>query len=214
VLLTQALCDVCAVSEADVCALAATLDGASVATLGGTTLDGVCDDVARVAAAIGRVRDGERLVASVQARLRIVDERTATSDRRPSVAVIEWTDPVFLAGHWGPEMVRRAGGDAVIGREGAHSAVVALDALAAADPRIVIVAPCGYDLRRSTDEARRLLDDPTWRWLRGREVWALDANALLSRPGPRLVDGIEALAAIVQPSAGAAPRPEHATRLA
>jgi hypothetical protein len=115
---------------------------------------------------------------------------------------------VFLAGHWGPEMVRRAGGVDVLGVAGAHSATVALDALAAADPEVVVVAPCGYDLARAAAEARALLADPRWAWLAGRAVWAVDANAYVSRPGPRLVDGVELFARVFHPDRFGAP-PSH-----
>ena len=220
VLLTQALCDVCAVWEGDVRALATRLraaDGAEprVATLGGTSMDGVFDDLQRVAVAIGRAPDGEALVTALRARLLAVHERLkAARAPRPRVAVVEWTAPVFLAGHWGPEMVKRAGGVDVLGVAGAHSTTVTLEALAAADPETVIVAPCGYDLPRATAEARALLDEPHWAWLRGRAVWAVDANAYVSRPAPRLVDGVELFARMLHPSLFDAPDPTRAMRVA
>lgn len=128
--------------------------------------------------------------------------------------MVEWTDPVFLAGHWGPEMVRRAGGVDVLGAAGAHSTTVALDALAAADPEVVLVAPCGYDLARAAGEARALLADPRWAWLAGRAVWAVDANAYVSRPGPRLVDGVELFARVFHPDRFGAPPAHQAVRVA
>lgn len=219
-LLTQALCDVCAVSEGDVRAIASRLGNATraapaVVTLGGTTLAGVCDDVRRVADALGRPAAGEALAAAFGARLAAVHEALAASRApRPRVAVVEWTDPVFLAGHWGPEMVRRAGGVDVLGTAGAHSTTVPLDQLAAADPEIVVVAPCGYDLPRAADEARQVVAHPAWRWLSGRAVWAVDANAYVSRPGPRLVDGIELFARIFHPERFGTPDPARATRIA
>jgi iron complex transport system substrate-binding protein len=217
VLLTQALCDVCAVSERDVCALAERLSVGAierrVATLGGTSLAGVCDDVRAVAAAIGRVEAGERLIAELERRLAAVAEGLTADDRRPRVAVVEWTDPVFLAGHWGPEMVRLAGGVDVLGTEGAHSTTVPLATLAATDPEIVLIAPCGYELTRAASEARALVDTDEWRWLAGRELWAIDANAVLSRPGPRLVDGVELLAAIFHPTRFPVPNGTLATRI-
>lgn len=224
VLLTQALCDVCAVWEGDVRALAARLPHApAVVTLGGTSLDGVCDDVLRVADALGRLEAGAALVTALRARLGAVHAALkAARAPRPRAAVVEWTDPVFLAGHWGPEMVRRAGGEDVLGRAGAHSVTVSLDTLAAADPEVVLVAPCGYDLARAAEEARALLADPRWAWLReapnglpsgGRAVWALDANAYLSRPGPRLVDGVELMARVFHPALFGAPDPGRAVRV-
>jgi iron complex transport system substrate-binding protein len=214
-LLTQALCDVCAVWEGDVRAIAARLPHPpAVVTLGGTTLDGVCDDVRRVAEALGRPSAGDALVAALRARLAAVHEALkAARAPRPRVAVVEWTSPIFLAGHWGPEMVRRAGGVDVLGTAGAHSTTVTPDALAAADPEVVLVAPCGYDLPRAAAEAGALLADPAWRWLRGRRVWALDANAYLSRPGPRLVDGVEILARIFHPQLFGAPAGHAAVRV-
>lgn len=214
VLLTQALCDVCAVSERDVCALAERLGGRRMVTLGGTTIDGVLGDVERVAAAIGRRSEGAALVAVLRHRLAAAERAArdgAHREARRRVAVVEWTDPVFLAGHWGPELVRRAGGECVLAAEGAHSTTVSHAALAAAGPDLVVVAPCGYDLARAAAESRALLDDPAWAWLVGREVWALDSDALLSRPGPRLVDGVETLAAILR---GAGVDPAYASRVA
>lgn len=219
-LLTQALCDVCAVSEGDVRALAARL-GASigaaprVATLGGTTLEGVLEDVRTVAAALALDAAGDALAAAARARVRAVHETLkAARAPRPRVAVVEWTDPVFLAGHWGPDLVRRAGGVDVLGIVGAHSTTVALEALAAADPEVVLVAPCGYALADAAAEGRALLADPRWAWLRGRAVWALDADAYLSRPGPRLVDGVELLARLLHPALFGAPDVTRALRLA
>lgn len=219
-LLTQALCDVCAVWEGDVRAVAERLGASSwrppaVVTLGGTTLDGVCDDVQAVARALGREEAGAALVAALRARLLAVHAALrAARAPRPRVAVVEWTSPIFLAGHWGPEMVRRAGGVDVLGTAGAHSTTVTPEALAAAAPDVVLVAPCGYDLPRAAAEARALLDDPAWAWLAGRAVWALDANALLSRPGPRLVDGVEVLARLLHPALFGGPAPQHARPIA
>jgi iron complex transport system substrate-binding protein len=174
----------------------------------------VLDDVARVAEALGVPGRGEALVGELRARMRAVHETLkAAAAPRPRVAVIEWTDPPYAAGHWVPEMVRRAGGRDVLARAGEHSRVVSLADAAAADPEVVIVAPCGYDAARAAAEARRLRDEPAWRWLRGRAVWAVDANALVSRPGPRLVDGIEAFASIFNPELFDAPAVERAVRI-
>jgi iron complex transport system substrate-binding protein len=120
---------------------------------------------------------------------------------------------VYVAGHWVPEMVRRAGGVDVAGVAGAHSPQVALDALAAADPEIVIVAPCGYALDRAVAAAREMAASAAWRWLDGRAVWAVDANALVSRPGPRIVDGVETFARIMHPALLGAPGAMHAARV-
>jgi iron complex transport system substrate-binding protein len=212
VIVTQALCDVCAVSETDVRALARRLTPApDVVTLGGTTLDAVFDDIRRVGIAIGRPGEAADLVASLAERLRRVHETLkAARAPRPRVAVIEWTDPVYAAGHWVPEMVRRAGGTDVLAQPGEHSRPWPLAAVAAADPAVVLVAPCGYDTPRAAAEAAAALRGDAWAWARGRQVWAVDANGLVSRPGPRLVDGIETMAAVFHPDLFDAPAPERA----
>jgi iron complex transport system substrate-binding protein len=139
----------------------------------------------------------------------------AAAAPRPRVAVLEWTAPPFVAGHWVPEMVRRAGGVDALGVAGAHSPETSLEAILAADPEIVVVAPCGYALPRAADEARGLLAEPAWQAaLRGRAVWAVDANALVSRPGPRLVDGVETFARVFNPALFSTVRAEHARRIA
>lgn len=215
-LLTQALCDVCAVAEGDVRALAARLSPVpDVVTLGGTTINGIFDDIARVALALGVPDELEELLAGLRSRLHAVHITLKTAKApRPRVALIEWTSPVYLGGHWAPEQVHRAGGRDVLGTAGAHSTTVELSALSEADPEIVLVAPCGYALAEARAEASALLHDPAWMWLAGRQVWALNANALTSRPGPRVVDGVETMARIFNPTLFSAVDPEHATRVA
>ena len=199
--LTQALCDVCAVAEDDVRALAARLSPSpAVVTLGGTSLGGVFDDVRRVATALGRPEAGDRLVAALEARVRAVHERLkAAGAPRPRVAVIEWTEPLFAAGHWTPELVRRAGGEDVLARAGTHSREVNADEVRLARPDVIVVAPCGFDLARAGTELDRLRGSPAWSWARDLRWAALDGNALLSRPGPRLVDALEQLAGVLHP---------------
>jgi iron complex transport system substrate-binding protein len=199
--LTQALCDVCAVSEDDVRAVAGRLEPAPrVVTLSATTFDGVLADIRTVADALGLPDEGDELLQGLASRVRQVHETLAAARApRPRVAVIEWTDPVFPAGHWTPELVRRAGGVDVLMAPGQHSVATAIERVAATDPEIVLVAPCGYDVARAEAEARALLGDARWGWLAGRQVWAVDSNALVSRPGPRLVDGIETFARIFNP---------------
>ena len=210
VVLTQRLCDVCAVSETDVRALAARLSPAPlVVTLGGTTLDGIWDDVAAVAGALGAAERGRAMVEEARGRLRRVHETLkAARAPRPRVAVIEWGEPVYAAGHWVPEMVRRAGGVDALAAPGEHSRPRAVADVAAADPEVVLVAPCGYDAARAEAEAGRLLARSEWAWARGRRVWAVDANRLTSRPSPTVVRGVEVLAAVLAP--GLFPPPDAA----
>lgn len=202
-ILTQALCDVCAVSEADVRALAARLDPApEIVTLSGTTLDGVLTDLSLVGRALQLSDETEEWLAGALARMSTVHSRLKSLRApRPSVAVIEWTDPVYAAGHWVPEMIHKAGGVDVLATAGEHSVERSVHAVRTADPEVMIIAPCGYDLERAASEGARLLRTDAWAWARDRRVWAVDANAFVSRPGPRLVDGIELFARIFNPSA-------------
>lgn len=202
VIVTQCVCDVCAISEADVRALATRLSPVPrIVTMAGGTLDGVFQDIASVASALERDAEGRALVAGLRDRMRIVHERLhAARAPRPRVAVIEWEDPPFAAGHWVPELVHRAGGTDVLARAGDHSREIAPTAVEAAAPDVLIVAPCGYSLDASASSARTLLGRESWRWAHDLPVWALDANALLSRGGPRLIDGLETIARILHPS--------------
>lgn len=201
-ILTQALCDVCAVVETDVRALAARLDPVPVVeTLNASTLEGVFEDLTRVAAALGVPEEAEEWVSGARARMRSVHETLkAARAPRPRVAVVEWGEPLYAAGHWMPEMVKRAGGVDVLAAAGEHSVTVTLDQLRAADPEVIVVGPCGYDLARASAEGERLLALEGWSWARARRVFALDANAFASRPGPRLVDGVEILARLFNPT--------------
>jgi iron complex transport system substrate-binding protein len=215
VLLTQSVCDVCALPESEVDRAVAALAAApAVVSLGGTTLDGVWDDVRRVGVAIGRRAEAEALIEAAAARMRRVHETLkAARASRPRVAVIEWLDPVFVAGHWSPELVRRAGGIDVLAEPGAHSVQVDVGAVRAADPDVLLFAPCGFDAGRAAGEAEALLETDAWRWAADRAAWALDGNSLTSRPGPRLVDAIEVMAAIFAPDLFEKPIGEYARQL-
>lgn len=215
-LLTQALCEVCAVRESDVRALAERLvPSPQVVTLGGSTLEGIYADIQTVANALDATDEAEELLAGLHVRVKHVhDALKAERAPRPRVAVVEWTSPVYLAGHWGPEQVRRAGGIDTLGTIGAHSVPVAMDALITSDPEIVIISPCGYSLSESVTECRRLLQHADWSWLSGRQLWALDATGLVSRPGPRVVDGIEVMARIFNPGLFSSIDARHAKRIA
>lgn len=215
VIVTQALCDVCAVRETDVRALAMRLSPAPIiVTLAGTSIDGIMTDIERVAAAIDMRDEAEELVAGMRARLRSVHERLgAARAPRPRVVVLEWTDPVYSAGHWVPEMVHRAGGVDALAEPGTHSRVVPTEDVAAAAPDVLVFAPCGYDLPRATREAEQVTAGDVWRWARDRAKWALDANALASRPGPRVVDGVETIARLLHPSLFGDPAADRAVRV-
>lgn len=212
VIITQSLCEVCAPSEADVrAAIAGLQPPPAIVTMSGTTLDGVWADFRRIGAAIGREHDALELLESIAHRLRAVhDTLKAAKAPRPRVAVIEWLDPLFVAGHWSPELVRRAGGVDVLAEAGMHSVTMGAERIREAKPELLLLAPCGLDVERSARDGGALLARDEWRWARGIPAWALDGNALTSRPGPRLADAVEVMAAIFAPTLFDAPRAEYA----
>ena len=216
VIVTQGLCRVCAVSEHDVRALAARLEPAPrVVTFAGTTLEGVLADVAFLAGALGRIGPGQQLLTALRDRMREIHETLkAARAPRPRVAVIEWTDPTYAAGHWVPDVIRRAGGIDVLAQAGDVSRVVTAADVAAAQPDLLLVAPCGIALDQAHAEARAMLARPEWHFARDLPVWAMDGGALLSRGGPRLIDAIETLASVMHPDLFGAPSTAHARQLA
>ena len=211
-MVTQGLCEVCAVSEADVRRLAATLpQPCNVLSLGATTLNGVFDSIASVAAALGDGDEGSELVDGLRYQLRTIHQTLAASRApRPRVAVIEWTDPVFAAGHWVPDMVSRAGGTDALASPGQHSAAISAEQVRQARPERLIFAPCGFDLVRSHADALVTLNRPEWAWAAGIAAWVVDGNAMTSRPGPRLCTGVATFARILHPQLFGAPLPDRA----
>lgn len=214
-IITQSLCEVCAVSEGDLCELSTVLAPLPrMLTLGGTTLDGVWEDIAAVGAAIGRGPEADSLLAALDARLQRVHETLkAARVPRSRVAVIEWLDPLFVAGHWTPELVRRAGGTDVLAAPGAHSVEITVEQIRAGAPEVLLFAPCGFGVERAERETLALLDSSDWQWARGIPAWAIDGNALTSRPGPRLAEAVEVMAGIVAPNLFAAPADNYARRI-
>ena len=206
---TQDLCAVCAV---DVKVVDDALDylgcRADVLTLDPQTLDEVLDTITEVGERVGATEQAARLVRHLHTRL---DRVEAAVEGRPSVAtmVLEWTDPPFAPGHWVPEMVLRAGGSPVLGTPGEKSLRTTWNAVREARPEKVVGAPCGFDLPGSVKLTAEIAHE-----LPDTELWAVDANASFARPGPRLVDGIEALAAIVAPGLFPAPDPRSALPVA
>lgn len=207
VILTQAVCDVCAVREGDVRAAAARIQPAPrIVSLGASTVDGVLADITTVGDAIGAADEAVELVAGLRARIRSVHKRLKRAQApRPRVAVIEWTDPPFGAGHWVPDIVRRAGGIDVLGAIGEPSRRTTAGDVRQAAPGIIIVAPCGVDLDDALSEARAMQHHPDWRWAADTPLWAIDANALTASPGPGVVRAIEVVAEILHPTIFGAP---------
>src|SRR5437870_4684439 len=205
VLLGQTLCAVCAVTVAQ---LPAAMDPApAVVPLDGQSLEGIFADIARVGDALHRADRARALVAQLRSRISRV-ERHVEGAARPGVVCLEWLAPLFNAGHWVPEQVAIAGGEDLLGAPLVPSIDVPFGRLLAADPECLFLMPCGFDADRALDEARVLVERPEWselRAVRAGHVWALDGNAYFSRPGPRVVDGIELLASLLHPDRVVAP---------
>jgi iron complex transport system substrate-binding protein len=195
-ILTQDLCRVCALPSGQVSdALDYLGCRAEVVSLDPYTLDEVFGTILDVGARTGVPDRAEALVARLRSRL--VAVAAAVGDRpRPRVAVVEWVEPPFTAGHWVPDLVVAAGGAPVAARPGARSVETTWADLAAAAPDVVLVTPCGFHLAGAVEQARSVVD----RFPRAR-VWGVDADGIVVRPGPRLVDGVEAIAAILHPDA-------------
>jgi iron complex transport system substrate-binding protein len=196
-IVTQDLCRVCALPSGQVSdALDYLGCHADVLTLDPHSLDEVLDSITAVGQRAGVPERAAALVAGLRARLDAVAARVAGLGR-PRVAVVEWVDPPFTAGHWVPDLVTAAGGLAVAARPGVPSVQTSWPALAAAGPDLVVVAPCGYHLAGAAEQAHLAAGQ-----LPGVPVWAIDADGIVVRPGPRLVNGVEALAAVIHPEAG------------
>ena len=215
---TQDLCAVCAVDVGEVHEALGYLGcRAVVLTTDPHTLEEVLASVEQIGVATGRQANAAALTASLRDRLARLPG--APGPRAPRVAVLEWTDPPFAPGHWVPEMVTLAGGHGVLGTAGQRSVSTTWPEVAATSPDVVVVAPCGYGLETSVWLARELVGTgPLGELVRdgsgeAPQVWAVDANASFARPGPRLVDGVEALAAIVDPERAGPPDPAMARRV-
>lgn len=203
-IVTQALCHVCAVSVDEVQALAQTLPGPPrVIALDPTTYGETLGDIRTIAQATGSKDAALDLIARTARRADIV-RLAVRGAPRPRVAALEWMDPVFVAGHWTPQLIEMAGGDDVLGFAGEPSRQATWEEVAAAQPEVVIVMPCGYDAARALVEAEDFAG--RLRTLGADHVVAVNASAYFSRPGPRLADGLELLAHILHPDrAPAAP---------
>ena len=203
VIITQTQCDVCAVSLRDVQAfLKDDLDiNAELVVLEPHRLEDIWTDIHRVSKALHQPNDGVGLVDQLKKRLDAI-ARESHALEPPSVAMIEWIDPLMAAGNWIPELVKTAGGTNLFGKTGYHSGWLEWETLKEADPDVIVVAPCGFDLQRTLQEIEtleRLEGWPQLRAVRNHRVYAVDGNAFLNRPGPRLVESAEILAEILHP---------------
>jgi iron complex transport system substrate-binding protein len=203
VIVTQDLCDVCAVSLDDVRAAVAQLAqrDVKIVNLHPTRLNDVWADIVRVADALGRRDTGNRVVDDLKKRAMEI-ERRAQRLEKPSIVSIEWIDPVMIGGLWMAELVALAGGTALMTEPGARAPTVTREQLSALDPDLVLIKPCGFDLGRTLDELpvlRKTLPWESWRAVASGRVYVADGNAFFNRPGPRIVESLEILAACAHP---------------
>lgn len=201
-LVTQSQCEVCAVSLKDVEEAACQLvrSKPEILSLEPNALDDIWRDIGAVATALGVEKRGEALVADLRARLEAIAARDFA--RRPRVACIEWFEPLMAAGNWVPELVEIAGGENLFGAAGEHSPWMEWEALEEAQPEIIVLMPCGFDIARSRREVPALIGHPAWARLqavRQGRVFVTDGNQFFNRPGPRLVESAEMLAEILHP---------------
>lgn len=211
VIVTQALCDVCAVAESEVEQAARNLASRpAIINLEPSRLE----EVFQCIEAVGKVTHREQRAAVEIERLRqrvdAIVERSAQIAERPRVMLLEWIDPPFSAGHWSPELVRLAGGEEVLGQEAARSETISWQKITEADPEVLVIACCGFDVERTLQDIPRLQSAEgyeSWSCVKNSRVYVVDGSAFFSRPGPRLVDSLEVLAHTLHPSLH--PLPQH-----
>jgi iron complex transport system substrate-binding protein len=203
-IITQTQCKVCAVSLDDVeRAFKAELAmDARIVCLEPYALDDLWQDIQRVAAACGHENAGEALTASLQARMLDIEDLAQQDAAKPTVAAIEWLEPLMAAGNWVPELIEMAGGTNLFGMPGGHAPWMTWEELVAADPDAIVALPCGFDLSRTHCEMHWLSDRPGWKDLRAvreQRVFVCDGNQFMNRPGPRLVESLQIFAEMLHP---------------
>jgi iron complex transport system substrate-binding protein len=209
VIVTQDLCEVCAVSLDDVRAAVARLahrDRVEIASLRPMRLDDVLGDLERVAAVLGEPERGHRLRGELQTRIDAIASRAPAE--RPRVVTLEWLEPLMIGGTWMPELVELAGGAPIGARAGEHAPTISAQTLSAMRPDVVAIKPCGFTIERSLEE--RDLIDRIAALVPGARVYLTDGNAFFNRPGPRIVESLEILAACVHPDSFADLADKHA----
>jgi iron complex transport system substrate-binding protein len=203
VILTQQLCDVCAVGYGTVARLAETLPGPpQVVNLEPSSLADIFDDIRRVAEVCGVHERADELIAQLSDRIQVVQRRVNRIGNRPRCLLMEWVDPPFCCGHWGPELVEIAGGHDSLGRKHQPSVQIDWREVLDARPEIIVLALCGYDVeraRRDYELLRRFAKFDSLPAARRGQIYLVDASAYFARPGPRIVDSLEILAGILHP---------------
>jgi iron complex transport system substrate-binding protein len=204
VIVTQSQCEVCAVSEREVEAAVEEWLGArpKIVSLAPYSLDDIFTDMQRVADALDAHARGTDLVEQLRTRLTKIADKARGASERPSVATIEWIDPLMAAGNWMPTLVEMAGGVNLFGRAGEHSPWMKFEALAAKDPDVILISPCGFNMDRAAQDVPALTNRAGWNGLkavRAHQVFMADGNHYFNRPGPRIAESLEILAEITHP---------------
>lgn len=216
-IITQELCDVCAVNYKQVTAAAKiSAAGAQVVSLEPNTIDDIFENILTVGELAGVTPRAGEVVQDFRDRLAKIGQQTADLTRRPRVFVLEWLDPAFAPGHWVPEQVEIAGGEALLGKPGERSVTTTYDAILESNPEVIVLAPCGYYKEDTLRQLKNTKFPAAWRSIEAvktRNIWAVDATSYFSRPGPRVVDGAEILARIINPRIFEAPSPDDAVRV-
>ncbi len=202
-IVTQGLCDVCAVAQEEVEEAACSLPHRpQVVNLEPTCLDEVFACLLQIGQAAGAAPRAQEVIELLRRRVTAVEERTRAIDARPRVTLLEWIDPPFSSGHWGPQLVHLAGGQEGIGQAGLRSRTLKWDEILAWQPQVLFIACCGFTVERTLKDLPLLQRQPGWAELpcvRGQRVYVADGSAYFSRPGPRLVDSLEILAHALHP---------------
>jgi iron complex transport system substrate-binding protein len=216
-IITQELCEVCAVSYKTVARAARMFQTeVRVVSLEPNTIADIFDNIRTVGQLTGRETEAEELTASLAARLARLEAATVQAETRPRVLMLEWLEPFFAPGHWVPEQVRLAGGDHGFGRAGEKSVTTTIEEIRDYAPQVIVMIPCGYykeDILRQLPRTRIAEDFHQLPAVEQGEVWAVDATSYFSRPGPRVVDGAEILARILHPEIFGAPDETQAVRV-
>jgi len=202
VIVTQTQCEVCAASPKDIEDAVASWTGTApnIVSLEPNALADVWTDIQNVAVALGAPERGRALTGDLQARMASIEAQASEAGSRPSIACIEWIEPLMAAGNWIPELVTMAGGEDVFGAAGKQSPWVSWEALCAMDPDVILILPCGYDIAKSRSEMAPLTSRPDWPDLaavQGNRVFIADGNQYFNRPGPRLAESLEILAELL-----------------
>jgi iron complex transport system substrate-binding protein len=203
-IVTQSQCDVCAVSMREVEEAVAQWTGTQpkVVSLAPYALHDVFADMKHVAAELGVAQRGIEVVARFRQRMTEIETRAASAPSRPRLVCIEWVDPLMAAGNWMPELIAMAGGTNLFGKVGEHSPWMSFDQLLAADPDVILIAPCGFDMARTATDLAVLTEHPNWAGLKAvheHRVYLGEGNQYFNRPGPRIVESLEILAEILHP---------------